>query len=78
MPKFDGPLSKHQKYFLQSLGCGWKPSSSHLKSPPGSGVVGGGGVVVRALEYFAASFTTGVGVGFLLGLGRRGVVFSSS
>lgn len=57
MPKLDGPLSKHQKYFLQSRGFGKKPSSSHLKSPPGSGVVGGGGVVVevRAVEYCTAS-----------------------
>lgn len=55
MPKLDGPLSKHQKYFLQSRGFGKNPSSSHLKSAPGSGVVGGGGVVVRAVEYWTAS-----------------------
>lgn len=31
-PRPPGPLSKHQKYFLQSRGCGKNPSSSHLKS----------------------------------------------
>jgi len=32
IPRFDGPLSRHQKYFLQSRGCGKNPSSLHLKS----------------------------------------------
>jgi hypothetical protein len=32
MPRLDGPLSRHQKYFLQSRGCGKNPSSLHLKS----------------------------------------------
>ena len=41
-----GPLSKHQKYFLQSLGFLKKPSSSHSNGVPGSGVVGGSGVVI--------------------------------
>lgn len=31
-PKPPGPLSKHQKYFLQSRGWEKNPSSSHLKS----------------------------------------------
>lgn len=32
MPRLEGPESRHQKYFLQSRGCGKKPSSVHLKS----------------------------------------------
>lgn len=82
-PRPPGPLSRHQKYFLQSLGCGKKPSSSHLKSVegskpkaaseasdrvqhlitkylqsspvPGSGVVGGSGVVSLLLKDSAES-----------------------
>lgn len=47
---------------------------------PGSGVVGGAGVVdVRALEYLTASLTTELVVGFRRVLTRvRCVVFSSS
>lgn len=32
MPRLEGPESRHQKYFLQSRGCGKNPSSVHLKS----------------------------------------------
>lgn len=32
IPRLEGPLSKHQKYFLQSRGCGKNPSSLQTKS----------------------------------------------
>lgn len=35
MPRSEGPESRHQKYFLQSRGCGKNPSSVHLKSANG-------------------------------------------
>lgn len=49
IPRLAGPLSRHQKYFLQSRGLLKKPSSLHSNAPtPGSGVGGGEGVVTGA------------------------------
>jgi len=38
-------VSRHQKYFLQLVACGKKPSALHLNAGPVLGVVGGAGVV---------------------------------
>lgn len=81
IPNSEGPLSRHQKYFLQSRGCGKNPSSSHLKSVPESGVVGGAGVVVvdvlttRLREEYSSYFAVVAAATDGWGLGRLGLFF---
>lgn len=77
MPSSDGPLSRHQKYFLQSRGCGKNPSSSHLKSVPESGVVGGAGVVVVLPIRFATEYSSYLAVEVVVAcaIGRLGRFF---